>query len=869
MRFLSNETRHLELLLGALEDAERHVAVAGGGAWTWEERYVVLLWLSQLMFVPFDLASISSASAGREDKDDGGGGDGGLPAIPDFVWPENELPGIATRILPMSVKYLASPGKERDAAKALLVRISMRRDMQALGVLDALVDWALNAMKREGSAPYHYIGVLAFLSGILAASADTSDMDRYLGVVFRAVHGASGEEAESGGIMSSALARKTVIKVIRAIVVLALRGQGQQGDEAMEMVETTIGFLLESLADNDTPVRFAASKALSIITLRLDAEMASQVVEAVLESLGRNVLWKKDPKDASAPRTRDLSTVNPLEWHGLMLTLSHLLYRRSPPAENLSDIIQALVMGLSFERRGPSGGSTGTNVRDAACFGIWALARRYTTKELLAVRTPTSLLTKYHDPEASVLQVLGTELVVAASLDPAGNIRRGSSAALQELIGRNPDTVDKGISVVQAVDYHGVALRSRALGEVVLNATKLSAQYGEAILSAILEWRGVGDIDAGSRRAAAASYGTITAELARGSLEPLKRLLHSVSQVLGRIRSLQLRQVEELHGLLLSFAAVLDALPDVVAMGGDKTCLDEVVRMSFQGLQEIMTDCETKTYRKPELIAEAASRLVISAFPILQAATLTVDTVNTETVGLLSGPAFVCKTGSEISSLSAVLGSAPESLDKLIQTIKTNVNAWLLRPEDEVIPAASEAGLVLLFFCTATEREQIILGWADLVRHRPSGRAGTAGGFFSALVLSYAIAAHDDEVIRSAIQQRWATDPYNETRVLVLRSLTGSELLERNIDALLGIITDGLDDYTTNARGDVGSLVRHRAIKATRALWQARKREAASGGTHLEAASSLFLRILRLAAEKLDRVRAEAQITLAEALNPR
>ncbi|KAK1829203.1 tubulin folding cofactor D C terminal-domain-containing protein [Podospora conica] len=864
VRFLSNETRHLELLLGALEDAERNA----GGAWTWEERYVVLLWLSQLMFVPFDLASISSASAGREDDEDGGGDGGGLPAIPDFVWPAAELPGIATRILPMAVKYLASPGKERDAAKALLVRISMRRDMQALGVLDALVNWALEALKREGSTPYHYIGVLAFLSGILAASADTSDMDRYLGVVFRAVHGASGEEAESGGIMSSALARKTVIKVIRAIVVLALRGQGQQSDEAMEMVETTIGFLLESLADNDTPVRFAASKALSIITLRLDAEMASQVVEAVLESLGRNVLWKKDPKDASAPRTRDLSTVNPLEWHGLMLTLSHLLYRRSPPAENLSDIIQALVMGLSFERRGPSGGSTGTNVRDAACFGIWALARRYTTKELLAVSTPKSLLTKYHDPEASVLQVLGTELVVAASLDPAGNIRRGSSAALQELIGRNPDTVDKGISVVQAVDYHSVALRSRALGEVVLNATKLSAQYGEAILGAILDWRGVGDIDAASRRGAAISYGTITAELARGSPEPLKRLLNSVSQVVSRIRSLQLRQVEELHGLLLSFAAVLDALPEVVAMDGDKSCLNEVVRLSLEGLQEIMSDCETKTYRKPELIAEAASRLVISAFPVLQAATLAVKGVNTEDLDLLSGPEFVCKAGAEISSLSAALGSAPESLGKLINTVKTNVNAWLLRPEDEVIPAASEAGLVLLVFCTTTDREQIILEWADLVRHRPSGRAGTAGGFFSALVLSYAIAAHDDDVIRSAILQRWATDPYNETRVLILRSLTGSELLERNIDALLSVVADGLDDYTTNARGDVGSLVRHRAIKATRVLWKARKREAASGGTHLQAASSLFLRILRLAAEKLDRVRSEAQITLAEALIP-
>ena len=38
-------------------------------------------------------------------------------------------------------------------------------------------------------------------------------------------------------------------------------------------------------------------------------------------------------------------------------------------------------------------------------------------------------------------------------------------------------------------------------------------------------------------------------------------------------------------------------------------------------------------------------------------------------------------------------------------------------------------------------------------------------------------------------------------------------------NAFTEIISDGLDDYTTNARGDVGSLVRIEAVKAARALW--------------------------------------------------
>ncbi|KAK0619919.1 tubulin folding cofactor D C terminal-domain-containing protein [Immersiella caudata] len=873
VRFLSSETRHLEVLLGAVEEAER-VKEMG---WSWEERYAVLLWLSQLMFAPFDLASMSST-------EEGGEGDEGLPRIEGFAWPQGgKLPGIAVRVLPLAVMYLGEPGKERDAAKALLVRISMRRDMQRLGVLDALVRWALGALRpvkegEEGKTPYHYIGVLSFLSGILTSSADTSDMDRYLKTLFDAVHGASAEGGESGlpSVVSSALARKTVIKVIRAITVLVLRN-GQQDMASMELVETTIGFLLESLADNDTPVRLAASKALSVITLKLDAEMASQVVEAVLESLGKNVIWKKDSRDSAAPRIKDLSAVDPLEWHGLMLTLSHLLYRRSPPAENLSDIIQALVMGLSFEQRNPSGGSIGANVRDASCFGIWALARRYTTEELLAVKTPASLLAKYRDPKTSVLQALATELIVAACLDPSGNIRRGSSAALQELIGRHPDTVVKGIWVVQTVDYHTVALRSRALQEVALNATILSGGYGEAILDSLLGWRGIGDIDTASRRAAGTSYGTITAQLAKETVNPIARFTRSVSQVVDRIKSLQPRQVEERHGLLLNFASVLDSLPTIagtVSHDGNNSTLAEFVRLSVDGLEHILSECSTKTYRRPELIAEAASILVISSFPLLQAASLTTNAAISDPIAitLLPGPALISKSGADVSRLADALGPRPPSLERAISLLNATLPSWLLRPEEEVIPPASEAGLILLLFSTPSEREKIIRDWASAVRTRPSGRNSTAGGFFSALVTSYSIISTlglqdtDKALICDAILERWDTDKDTDMRVLMLRSLTGSELLEENVTVFLPLLEEGLDDYTTNARGDVGSLVRFRAVRATRGLWEAFI--ANEGKEKLRLVSSLFLRVLRLAAEKLDRVRAEAQVALAAALSP-
>ncbi|MBE3050014.1 hypothetical protein IMZ48_47440, partial [Candidatus Bathyarchaeota archaeon] len=474
VRFFGGEAKFLEPLLSALEDSEQPSGQgenASAHQWTWEERYVTLLWISHLLFAPFDLASISSIDLSEVSA----------PVVPGLTWPAN-LPGITLRILPIALKYLASPGKERDAAKAVLVRMSMRKDMQQLGVLDALIHWALWTLRPTDEplteSPYHFIGVLSYLAGVLRSSMDTSDMDQYLVPIFNATNAITdGGTPIFDAIRGSALARQMIIKVMRSATALVLR-QDPPTVEGTEMIESCIGSLLEKLPDNDTPVRLSASKALSIITLRLDPDMASQVVEAVLESLNRKVLWVKDAANPEAKLTRDISSVDPLEWHGLMLTLSHLLYRRSPPPDQLSDIVHALLIGLSFEQRSTSGGSIGSNVRDAACFGIWSLARRYTSEELLGIPIESVFAAKSHPPGSSILQVLATELVVTASRDPAGNIRRGSSAALQELVGRHPDTVEKGIWLVQTVDYHSVALRSRAINDVAMKATHLSSRYG-------------------------------------------------------------------------------------------------------------------------------------------------------------------------------------------------------------------------------------------------------------------------------------------------------------------------------------------------------------------------------------------------------
>lgn len=881
VRFLNVETRYLEPLLYAIEDSSRQSSSTTNDGetaavlWTWHERYVILLWLSQLFFAPFDLSTISSGDTDDTDR----------PVVPGFSWPA-QVPGITLRVIPLGIRYLASPGKERDGAKALLVRLAMRKDMQEIGVLKALVRWALSTLRpaiETADTPYYYIGSLSLLAGILRSSADTSIMDPYLNSIFYAVQAvSSGDDDVSKMISGSALARKMMIKVVKSVIGLVLR-KPEPSMEDTEMVETAIGYLLESLADNDTPVRFAASKALSVITLKLESDMALQVVEAVLESLNRNVLWVKSTVPGSTGRVRDLTAVDPLEWHGLMLTLSHLLYRRSPPPEILPDIIHALIMGLSFEKRGTAGGSTGTNVRDAACFGIWALGRRYTTQELLKVPMRTFKTSEPNDSFQSVIQVLAIELVVAASLDPAGNIRRGSSAALQELIGRHPDTVDEGIAVVQAVDYHSVALRSRAIHDVALRATRLSTKYGHGILEALLGWRGIGDADAAARRVAATSFGNLTAETGQKTSNPVEHFNSAADLVLNRISALQTRQVEERHGLLLSLAALFDTIPALLTGDSYQDALQQVHTARYlDALTGTIQDYNTVQYRKPELVAEAVARFVVSSYPILLAGVVGQDAASATDLDrnlIQPGPSVTDERQLPtcISTMkSRIEAGAQENgnkLERVLPVLRTALLSWLNKSETEVVDAAAPASTILFLFSKPEEQTEFLQELMEVITNPKVNRKPHGHGYYFALSQAYHVAAtlpEDKQTLVQVIEtlkSRWSSEKEIESRVALLQSLGGKDILRNQVREFIPMISAGLDDYTTNARGDIGSHVRLEALKATRTVWESftTTGERDTNSLVLE----IFPKVLRLAAEKLDRVRIEAQATLGLLLSSR
>lgn len=102
-----------------------------------------------------------------------------------------------------------------------------------------------------------------------------------------------------------------------------------------------------------------------------------------------------------------------------------------------------------------------------------------------------------------------------------------------------------------------------------------------------------------------------------------------------------------------------------------------------------------------------------------------------------------------------------------------------------------------------------------------------------------------------------------ESRVAILQYFSWSHPFLTDAEQFTKIVSEGLDDYTTDARGDIGSLVRTEALKAASSVWRLVD---SLGDEGQFICNRLFPKILRLAAEKLDKVRSEAQNTVAAAL---
>ncbi|PVU97486.1 hypothetical protein BB561_000522 [Smittium simulii] len=138
----------------------------------------------------------------------------------------------------------------------------------------------------------------------------------------------------------------------------------------------------------------------------------------------------------------DVSMTSDASWHGSCLCMAEFFRLRIINDCNfIKKVLPFLFIALRFEVLKGSY-LVGDNVRDAACYMAWCLAR--SSIDL--------------SPIASLVTDLGKNLVSVMLLDREVHVRRAASAAFQEFLGRSKKnaTFDNGLDILQLADYYSV-----------------------------------------------------------------------------------------------------------------------------------------------------------------------------------------------------------------------------------------------------------------------------------------------------------------------------------------------------------------------------------------------------------------------------
>ncbi|KAA8893192.1 tubulin folding cofactor D C terminal-domain-containing protein [Sphaerosporella brunnea] len=790
---------------------------------SWELRYVVLLWLSHLLLAPFDLSTISTEPAEGVTHD--------LSILEGTGLEKLKLPHLSKRLLALGVSYLSSPGnRESDAAALLLIRISLRRDMRSLGLLDAMVAWGVRAMETvekqaEARTLFLKTGVLALLAGFLA-QGDSETVEKFVPTIFDMVTKIQDEEHEE---WNSSSVRRLGMKIYRWVASLTLAHPKER-----DYIEDIIERLLNALGDRDTAVRLGASKSLAVVARKLDPDMAGDVLEAVMSVYEEDVFFDPPIAKPGQRQSKILTAVTAERWHGATLTLATFLRQRAVRStEVMVRVVECIVEALKFEQR-RSTFAVGGNVRDAACYAAWSLARSYTTPELEAAGDIVVLATEFEDGR-KIIQLLATELVVAGCLDPLGNVRRASSAALQELVGRHSGYVKHGIPLVQAVDYNAVALRQRSVLTVARQAVELELEYWTAIVFGLVEgWRGVGSSHDEGRRLAATSLGS----MCRMKYSDTEDGLHSLwnrrkfilRRILRRIKE-EGRDVEIYHGCLLALAEVLDNISDV--SGYSEQIGEDILSTLHNDVFAKLKGNElVNPVLRPELTAEATCRLIRSL-------------------------AHLTRYPDDSDGSPCPTSELPRKTRSL-QLWTAILEASLDRSEEAVLKEAVLAAKEVLLKLSLTNRQELLASWCERIENPMYRRTGQ--------ILALGQLFDPDQKVRERVDMSRVLDVLVaaahrtnevEIRVAAIKAFSAKGWYDFP-EAVVDTILDALDDYAVDQRGDVGSWVRSAAITAAKA-------HLTSHSDLSEEKHWMFLsKIIRIAVEKLDRLRFHAADVLAD-----
>ncbi|KAG1714374.1 Tubulin-specific chaperone D [Nymphon striatum] len=439
VRHLPHEVSDLEPVLALLSSQDPT------NASKWETRYFLLLWLSIIVMIPFNMS--------RFDND------------------TTESTGsVKNRLFEIAKIYLCVSDKCRDVAAFFVSKFVSRPDVKQTH-LPQFIDWCLQSVMSEKDnsiSMNSQAGTLSALSQLFKHGKredviDYSDpvlkiiiqsnlhnhtapslrklsykLIQRLGLTFLKVKIASWRY--SRGNRSLAINLKSNQTNDQAASTKIIIENGSKNDiedeDVPNQLEDVIEILIDGLKDKATVVRWSAAKGIGRITGKLPKDYADQVLESIL------TLFTLREGDSS--------------WHGGCLALAELGRRGLFGPERLPEVVPVILKALVYDEQ-KGNFSVGSHIRDAACYVCWSFARAYEPNEL-----------------QPFVHEIASALLVVSVFDREVNCRRAASAAFQENVGRQ-GTFPHGIDILTTVDYFAVGNRKFSY----LELSKFIAQFEE------------------------------------------------------------------------------------------------------------------------------------------------------------------------------------------------------------------------------------------------------------------------------------------------------------------------------------------------------------------------------------------------------
>lgn len=555
VHFFPHEVADLEPTLALLQQQDMDAYE------TWETRYGLLLWMSVIVLIPFDLTTVDSSLTQDAQSTSSDATAGRV--------------GIISSLISLGSRYLSDTGPPREGAAVMLAKLFSRADMHA-SHLGSFFRWSTDQLARVRdeatvrAAPksvFLVTGIFRCLSEIFR-HAPRDVLLRHVALVFEPIlRGGDDDSASPWASSNNTLLRKLFIKLAQRVgltylpvrvakwryqrghrsLLTTLQQQQANGQAAQAQavnpllgssttasssvgaddddefvgdipseIEDLIQILLDGLRDRDTVVRWSSAKGIGRLTNCLPASFGDDVVEAVLD------LFSGRESDGA--------------WHGGCLALAELARRGLLLPARLAQVVPITLRALTYDQRTATH-SIGAHVRDASCYVQWAFARAYAPE----VMTP-------------YMQSLASGLLTLSVFDREVNVRRAASAAFQEHVGRQGSASFKhGMAILQIADYFTVSNRANAYTSVAFEVAQYE-EYTVGLIEHLLEFK-VRHWEKEVRELTARTLGVLTNRnlLSRAFMRDVavRSLLHTVATS---------NDLLEKHGAILAVAEVMLAM---------------------------------------------------------------------------------------------------------------------------------------------------------------------------------------------------------------------------------------------------------------------------------------------------------------------